>query len=141
MAMTLLTQIEKVAAYLAGSASVANGLDANIYMGRTNAVMELPLVVTMCETAEEFIYQSGIFRCNLLIQVQERAVDTSVSSSLGQAVYDAWDRVDLNTVLGTYSTGSICVFATEVKNLKTNVVTEDKTWLQELELNVIATLL
>lgn len=138
--MTLLTQLEKAAGMLAVSASMAGNLDANIYAGRNNGEIELPCVVCVAESAEEVIRDSGIFRCNLVIQVQEKAIDTDVTSSLAQSVYDAFATGDVHGKLRTYSTSSLMVHKIDIKDLRNAINTDDKSWIQESNLDVICAL-
>jgi len=136
--MTILTQLEKVTGMLIVSASLANNLDANIYAGRSSSSIELPCVVCVGESAEPLIYKSGWYKCNVTVQVQERAVDTAVADILAQTVYDAFGRTDLANVLVTYSTSSLVLAPDiEVRDLRQSVGTDDKSWVQELNLEVI----
>jgi hypothetical protein len=123
------------------SASLANNLTVNVYAGRSNENPVMDCVVCVAEQAESLIRDSGIFKCNVVIQSQERASTGNFTSSLSQTVYDAFGRSDLNAVLASYSTGSIYVYDTTVNSFKTSVVADDKSWIQELNLEVIAGLL
>jgi len=138
--MTVCTQLENATGMLLVSASVAGNLTANIYAGGNNSNIELPYAICSVESAEELIRNSGIYRCNLIVQVGEKAIDTDATSSLCQSVYDVLAQSDIKEHLRTLSTSSIYVHNMDVTNLKNTVNADDKSRLQECSLEVICAL-
>jgi len=138
--MTVCTTLENSVGMLIVSASNAGDLTANIYAGGNNTNVELPYAVCAVESAEELIRGSGIYRCNLVVQVGERAIETDSTSSLCQAVFDVLAQSDIKEHLRALSSSSLFVHNIDVNNLRNTVNTDDKSRVQESSLEVVCSL-
>ena len=123
------------------SASLANDLDCSVYAGQNNDTKQLPYAVCDAQLMEEFIYQTGIFKVQLVIQTEEKAIDTDKTSSMAETVFEAMCNTDTIDKLVTYSTSSIFLHNIAIKDLRKQSNTDDKSWTQEMSLEVIGQLL
>lgn len=134
-----LTTVEIAAGMLCVSASVANSFSVSVFAGRNNTVKgKYPHVICIAESAEQFIPDTNIFRVNLVVQVEEKAVDTNISSSLGKTMHSAFSPGnDVCSKMITLSSGSLFVYKADQSNFTQPISTDDKTWIKEMSVSLI----
>jgi len=140
--------LELAAGKLCVSASVANGLTANVYAGSGFNVngdkdkIECPAVVCFVETREQLYPDTDNFRievASLVVQVQEKASQTDFTSSLERVTHGAFTRNDnIESTLTTMSSGSVSVLKLRKVTKRNNFDESDRTWTYESSFEFIA---
>lgn len=84
----ILRTVELACANVMATASLAGGLDANIYVGLDSDIKEAPAVICSAESATQD-FQDGPYHVRVEISVKENSTITSPTSSLAYNVFTA----------------------------------------------------
>lgn len=144
--ITLLAE-QTILAYVSQSLSGSNLIDpaTQWYAGVGNGDIEGPAVLVTCNTAEEVVFQSRVYRLNCDVSTRMMAYDSSTSSnytnsaiSLGGNVCSLFGSTDLTVPgINTLRTG-LAAIQVQVKNFA-NERTDDS-WISNCNFDLVATL-
>jgi len=137
MSIALLRKTEAACQLLAATASLAASLDATIYSGQDNEVKNAPAVICNCVSAAPDFPDSSVYHVRTEITVKEPAADNSLTSSLSDTIFAAFENSASATNLTNTISGLTVydVLSAEPRNSEIG-----DTWIQSVSYDIVCIL-
>lgn len=137
MSIALLRKTEAACQLLAASASIAAGLESTVYHGQDNELKIAPAVICNCESATADFPDSCVYHVKTEIIVKDMAADSSLTSSLADTIYAAFENT-ASAINLTNTISGLTVYDVLSSEPRNSVAGD--TWIQSVSYDIVCLL-